>query len=196
MTHVQNPCSMNSMLGCCVFRNGHRVHGRLRSCCRRCGLALHGQCACHHFVKPRQAQQEHGRVGAKPVCAKVRGSATEHDSLDRASGEAFDVKVQPKIGPPTFGGQAGEGNHLGRTIAKTPRGVMWCGNPQHVADITTLMGLTQRWTCCRTNDPSCPERPRARPCTLTVLRSCRACPRHGIPLGEVAPSCAARVAIP
>ena len=51
----------------------------------------------------------------------AEGSAAALDHLDRVVAEAFDVKVLPKIRPPVLGGQAVEGNHLGRTIAWTPR---------------------------------------------------------------------------
>ena len=72
----------------------------------------------------------------------AEGSTAALDHLDCVRGDAFDVKVLPRIGPPGFGGQAAEGIHLGRTIAWTSRGFTWCGNPQHVADFITLMGLT------------------------------------------------------
>ena len=46
----------------------------------------------------------------------AEGSAPALGHLDRVLREAFDVKILPRIGLLGFGGQVGEGFHLGRII--------------------------------------------------------------------------------
>ena len=97
---------------------------------------------------------------ATEMTSLAEGSAAARDHPDRVLGEAFDVKVLPRIGPPGFGGPAAEGVHLGCTIAWKPRGFTWCGNPQEVADFITLMGLT--WGLRGPSTPASNELPSER----------------------------------
>ena len=53
----------------------------------------------------------------------------------------FDVKILPRIGPPAYGGQVAEGDHLGRTIGWTSEGFTWEGNAKHIKDVWQLMGV-------------------------------------------------------
>ncbi len=71
------------------------------------------------------------------------GSAQALDQLDHVLTEKFDTKVLARIGPPSFGGQATEGPHLGRLIRWTPEGFEWEANPKHAQDLMQLVGLKQ-----------------------------------------------------
>ncbi|CAK0820598.1 unnamed protein product, partial [Prorocentrum cordatum] len=69
------------------------------------------------------------------------GAAAALDEVDRILDEHFDTKRLPRIGPPAHGGEAAEGQHLGRIIRWTPSGFEYEANPKHTEDLCRLAGL-------------------------------------------------------
>ena len=57
--------------------------------------------------------------------------------------EKFDTKVLPRVRPPAYGGQATEGQNLGRIIRWTTEGFEWESNPKHYKDLAELCGLKE-----------------------------------------------------
>ena len=74
------------------------------------------------IVEPMTCSQKFGYV---TVCHGDDFStiAAALDEIDRVLTETFDTKTLPRFGPPAFGGEPTEGQHLGNTIRSTAIGV-------------------------------------------------------------------------
>ena len=70
------------------------------------------------------------------------GTAENLNIVDALMKEHFEVKVLPRIGDPTYGGETASGKHLGRTISWNPDGFTWNADQKYQKMIVEELGLT------------------------------------------------------
>ena len=167
--------------GCCWFRQKACTAQERRACVRVIDRLA---AACCASVQVAPLTFHHDKPGSTTCHGDDVLAALDH--LDRVLGKAFDVKVLPRMGPPGFRRQAADGNHVGHTIAWTPRGFV-CGAATHHTLLTSSRSWFSVWTrgararqpprqaartrtarrtSCRVSALSCSGRPRRQLCTF------------------------------
>lgn len=64
------------------------------------------------------------------------GRADDLRKVDSMMRECYKVKILPKIGPPSFGGEVDSGSHLHRLISWSPAGFTWSADTKYVEQLT------------------------------------------------------------
>jgi hypothetical protein len=71
----------------------------------------------------------------------AEGPAEGLDRLDEVMREGFEVKVLPRIGDPTYGGETTSSEHLHRLITWSEAGFTWQADPKYAKFLVKEMGL-------------------------------------------------------
>ena len=84
----------------------------------------------------------------------AEGLPHDLDRLDELMKASFEVKVLPRIGDPSYGGEVSEGSHLNRIIRWNSNGFSWEADPKHSVLLTQELKLDKSKGV---ETPSCKE---------------------------------------